>query len=174
MEQAKLKKIITNHGKWACNQEGGERANLRCADLRCADLSDANLRCADLRCADLSGANLSGADLSGADLPETVKVEHLFIKVKAAIEGGGKLEMGDWHEDGYCGTTHCKAGWVIVMAGETGRVMENLLGTPWAATQIILGSCPYLEGKVPNFYANNEAAMNFINECAEKEMSLGK
>ena len=149
-------------------------ANLRGADLRCANLRDANLRCANLSDADLRGADLSDANLSDAHLPETIGVENLFIKIKAIIENGGHLEMGDWHKNGYCGTTHCMAGFVTTLGGETGRVMENLLGTPWAATLIILKSCLYLEGKVPNFYADNEKSMNFINECAEKEKDLVK
>lgn len=73
-----LKKILDVHKKWLNGEEGGERADLSCANLRGADLRGANLRGANLRgadlrdadlsCADLSGANLSGANLRGADL----------------------------------------------------------------------------------------------------------
>jgi len=140
-------------------------ANLSDADLRGANLSDANLRGANLSDANLSDADLWGANLSDADLPGTIKVENLFTKIKAAIDNGGELEMSDWHG---C-KAHCMAGWVITFAGLTGKVAENLVGTPWAAALIINQSCPYLEGKVPNFYASNEDAMKFINECGEKE-----
>lgn len=78
MTSEELKEIIEKHGKWLNDQEGGERANLCCADLTGAELSDVSLygailRGAILRDAKLSGANLSGAtmhsaDLSGADL----------------------------------------------------------------------------------------------------------
>jgi len=79
----KLDKILADHKKFLCGEEGGVKANLRDADLRGAylrgadlsdaDLSDANLSDADLRgakinFADLSNANLSGADLSYANL----------------------------------------------------------------------------------------------------------
>ena len=161
-------------------------ANLRCADLRCADLRhadfrDAYLTGADLRDADLRhanlrdanftdanfrDANLTGANLSNADLPQGAKIEKLFTKIQSAIKFGGCLDMDSWHG---CETTHCIAGWVTHLAGETGRVMENLLSTPWAATLIILESCPYLEGKVPNFHLSNEDGMDFINECVDKE-----
>ena len=73
MTEKELKEILGRHRKWLSKEEGGERADLRCANLRCADLGgadlcDADLRCANLRCADLGGANLSGADLRGANL----------------------------------------------------------------------------------------------------------
>ena len=71
-----IAEILGKHRKWLEFAEGGERANLRCADLRdanlrCADLRGANLRCANLydanlRCANLRCANLYGADLRGA------------------------------------------------------------------------------------------------------------
>ena len=76
--QERLNEIITRHGKWLRNEDGGEKADLRDenlggADLRGADLRGANLRganlCnADLCDADLSGINFSGANLCNADL----------------------------------------------------------------------------------------------------------
>ena len=146
-------------------------AYLRHANLRHANLTDANLTNADLTDADLFNANLSNAYLTDADLPQTVKIEKLFTKIQSAIKSGGRLNMGQWHS---CKTTHCMAGWVTSLAGETGRVMERLLGTPWAATLIILESCPYLEGKVPDFHSSNEEGMKFINECVDKEKLIMK
>jgi len=80
------------------------------------------------------------------------------------------MEMDNWH---VCETAHCVAGWVTTLAGEVGRVMENLLGTSWAAALIINESCPYLKNKVPDFYSENEEAVAFINDCAEKEKNNG-
>ena len=78
MNKEELRKVLELHEKWLRDEEGGERADLRCANLGCADLGGANLgganlggadlRCADLRCANLSCANLSGAYLNDADL----------------------------------------------------------------------------------------------------------
>ncbi len=192
--QEEIKEKLILHAKYLLKQEGGERLNLRHADLSYAKLTDADLRHADLSHADLSYANLryadlrhaklnhadlsnadltnadlSHADLSGANLPKTVKIENLFIQIQSAIKSGGRLNMSEWHG---CETTHCIAGWVINLAGETGRVMENLLGTPWAAALLILESCPYLEGKVPNFHSSNEDGMKFINECVDKEKEI--
>ena len=51
MTNADLNRILDLHRKWLNNEDGGERADLSCA----------NLRRADLRGADLCSANLSGA-----------------------------------------------------------------------------------------------------------------
>ena len=72
MNTDELKTILEQHKLWL-NNEGGERANLRCADLqganlRCADLQGANLRGANLQDANLQWANLRNADLRSADL----------------------------------------------------------------------------------------------------------
>jgi len=143
-------------------------ANLSGADLRNANLRSANLSGADLRNADLWNANLRNADLRNADLsgakhPEAVKVENLFTKIKAAIDGGKNLGMGSWHHD--CGTTHCLAGWAVTIAGDRALGQEDYSGTAFIGALIIKESCPYLEGKVPNFYASDEEAMKFIEEC---------
>ena len=53
-----LKDILDRHGKWLRNEEGGERADLSCANLSYANLSYADLRSANLRSANLSSANL--------------------------------------------------------------------------------------------------------------------
>lgn len=62
ISDTELKAIIYKHAKWVIGEDGGERA-----DLCCADLSGADLRCANLSGANLRGANLSGANLSGAE-----------------------------------------------------------------------------------------------------------
>ena len=73
VSKKQLAEIISAHGKWLRDEEGGKRADLSGAvlsgaDLRSAVLSGAVLRSADLSGAVLSGAVLSGAVLSGADL----------------------------------------------------------------------------------------------------------
>jgi uncharacterized protein YjbI with pentapeptide repeats len=131
-------------------------ADLRDADLRGADLRDADLRGADLRGADLRDADLRDADLSGADLRACpVKIENIHKAVYEAASKPGALDMKAWHT---CGTTHCRAGWVVALAGEGGGALEYAFGTPAAATLIYMASDPTL-AKVPDFYCNNEAAM---------------
>ena len=142
-------------------------ANLKGANLEGADLEGANLRGADLRGANLEGANLEGAYLEGANLeglPPLPKVARIDSKILAAIEAGGKLNMESWHE---CGTTHCRGGWAVTLAGEKGRALEKATSTELAAILIYQKSRP---GKpIPDFFASNEDAMADIRACAKAE-----
>ena len=149
-------------------------AVLRGADLRGADLRGAVLRGADLRGADLRGAVLSDADLRGAVLNDCpVKIENIHQQVYAAASKESALDMRAWHADGYCGTTHCRAGWVTHLAGEGGRALEFAMGTPAAASMIYLASDPNIE-KMPNFYASNATALEDMKACAEREAGDAK
>ncbi len=146
--------------------------NLRDADLIGADLIDANLRGANLIDANLRGANLRGAYLRGAylidsDLIPTIHNIHAVVYAAASAEGA--LDMGTWHQDGnFCGTTHCRAGWVTHLAGEAGRVMDALMGTSAAAALIYAKSDPALE-RTPDFYSSNEYALADMKRLAEAE-----
>jgi uncharacterized protein YjbI with pentapeptide repeats len=142
-------------------------ADLRGADLRWADLSGAYLRGADLsgaylrgaylRGADLRGADLSGAYLRGAYLSEAPVIEDIHAKVYAAASQPGALDMGQWH----CGTSHCRAGWVVTLAGKEGLDLEAKIGTPAAAMAIYMASDPerWKTERLPNFYCDNETAL---------------
>ncbi len=136
-------------------------AYLRGADLTGADLTGAYLRGADLRGADLRGADLSDADLTGADLRDAdlggvPVIPDIHKAVYAAALQPGALDMGDWHT---CATTHCRAGWVVILAGKAGKALETKLdSTAAAATLIYLASDPALD-RVPDFYCSNEKAL---------------
>jgi len=41
--------------------------------------------------------------------------------------------MGAWHT---CDTTHCRAGWVTMIAGKEGKELEEKTSTQFAAMQI--------------------------------------
>ena len=180
-EGRSLKVVLEQHKKWLLGNKEGKRADLRGADLRVADLRDADLRhahlrVADLRHADLRGANLRDADLSGADLRGAnlsgadlgkcpVKIPNIHKTVYDAASQPGCLNMSEWHS---CGTTHCRAGWVISLAGEGGRALEWAMGTPTAAAIIYMASDPTLE-KIPDFYANNETALADMKRLAEQQ-----
>ena len=135
-------------------------AVLRGADLRGADLSGADLRGADLR-----GAVLSGADLRGADLRDAPVILNIHQAIYAAASQPDALDMGDWHK---CATTHCRAGWVVTLAGEAGARLESEIGTPAAATMIYLASDPKID-RFPNFYATNADALADMKRLAEQE-----
>ena len=68
MTNKELNDVLEKHKKWIEGEEGGERADLRCANLRDAYLADIDLRDADLRYVDLTDADLSEANLRDADL----------------------------------------------------------------------------------------------------------
>lgn len=81
-----------------------------------------------------SGANLSGANLSGADLSGAPVIPDIHKAVYAAASAPGALNMSTWHSETACGTAHCRAGWVVALAGQAGRRLEAAVGTPAAAT----------------------------------------
>ena len=131
----------------------------------CENIKD----CLELAGANLSCASLDVASLDGAKLPSIAKIDNLFTQIHDRIKDGCDLEMSCWHT---CETVHCIAGWAVVLAGDAGRVAENLLGTNAAGALIINESCPYLNGKVPNFTSSNKEGMRFIEECAAKEREI--
>jgi hypothetical protein len=125
------------------------------ADLNDVDLSDAKMGGADLSEAKMGDVNLIGADLRGAILPEGIPIiPDIHRAVYDAASAPGALDMGQWH----CGTTHCRAGWVVTLAGEDGKRLEARLGTSAAAALIYYASDPTLE-HVPDWGASNEEAL---------------
>lgn len=76
--------------------------------------------------------------------------------------------MGSWHKNGFCGTTHCRAGWVTHLAGEGGKVLDGAYGTASAAALIYIASDPKLE-RVPDFFCDNETALADMKRLAEME-----
>ena len=142
-------------------------------DLHGLDMSGANLSGADLRKANLSGADLWGAKLRGAKLRGAVfnwdqipLVVNIDATILSALEGDGTLDMADWH---ICDTTHCRAGWAVVLAGEEGQKLEEQLGTNVAASLIYAKSSP-CGSRVPNWYASNEEALADIKDRAQRQL----
>jgi Pentapeptide repeats (8 copies) len=148
------------------------RADLAGADLAGADLTGANLADANLADANLAGANLD-ANLADANLADALKISaeeipvipNIDAAILAAIEAGGTLDMSFWH--GSCGTTHCRAGWAIHLAGEKGKALEDRIGSQMAGTLIYQASRP--KKPAPWFFASNEEAMEDIRKCAAEE-----
>ncbi len=167
MTQEALNIVFALHKEWLLDSSKGERANISGADLSGADLSEANLSQAnlsrtDLRWADLSGANLSGANLSQANLswanlPLKVGVDPtLKARILEKVEAEGcKLEMADWHT---CETTHCLAGWAVVLSGEAGKVLEAK-STTYLAGRLLLG-LDAEEAEI--FFEDGETAMTWL------------
>ena len=74
--------------------------------------------------------------------------------------------MGDWHT---CDTTHCRAGWVVHLAGKAGYELEDKLGTPLAAAKIYSESSEIKVHWALRFFEENEIAMEDMKRCAGLE-----
>jgi hypothetical protein len=94
-------------------------------------------------------------------------IENIHQTVLKAVESPGALDMGTWHT---CDTTHCRAGWVVHLAGERGRALEAASNTLFAAMHIYKESSPIKVSPV-RFFENNEVAMADMRRCAQEEMA---
>src|SRR5690606_7033050 len=97
--------------------------------------------------------------------PEIPVIENIHQKVLDAVRNPGALNMESWHT---CDTTHCRAGWVVHLAGSAGIELEEMTSTPFAAMQIYKASSP-IRVSPTRFFESNETAMNDIERCAELE-----
>ncbi len=172
-------------------------ANLAGADLADADLADADLAGAYLAGARRVPASLADhkdpvepyvrKSAPSAERrkeralrfrqrnPTVPVVEHLDTKILAAVTTGGTLEMGSWHgsdnvindKGEACGTTHCRAGWAIHLAGKEGYALQDKYDEQTAGRMIYLASV----GRVPHFFAPNSRALENIKQWAAEEQA---
>ena len=71
--------------------------------------------------------------------------------------------MSQWH----CGTTHCRAGWVVELAGEAGKALEKYHNTELAAMLIYRESGYRINPA--RFYDKADAALADMRRLAEAE-----
>ena len=92
-------------------------------------------------------------------------IDSIHSKILEAVSIEGALSMADWHT---CETTHCRAGWVVHLAGEAGKALEKETSTAFAAMMIYKASSKIT---VPptRFYDTAEKALADIKRCAELE-----
>jgi len=72
--------------------------------------------------------------------------------------------MADWHT---CGTTHCRGGWVVTLAGEAGKKLEQETSSLFAAMQIYKNSG--YEISPCRFFDDNETALADMKRLAGAE-----
>jgi hypothetical protein len=96
-------------------------------------------------------------------------IENIHQKVYEAASQPKALDMSDWHT---CETTHCRAGWVEVLAGEAGRELAKKTSTLFAAMQIYHKSSPDVKVSPTRFFESNEKAMEDMKRCAELESQI--
>jgi hypothetical protein len=73
------------------------------------------------------------------------------------------LDMGSWHT---CETTHCRAGWVVQLAGDEGRALEAFHNTDLAA-RLIYEASGYKINPA-RFHDSNTVAMADMKRLADE------
>lgn len=103
------------------------------------------------------------SDLLEVSIP---KIENIHQKIYAAASAKDALNMADIHT---CETTHCRAGWVVHLAGEAGYALQSRFNWELAAMLI------YRESGSPinpaRFYDSNEDALSNMKSLAEAEVA---
>ena len=156
-----------------------------------SDLVDAGIDISEVAIGDLlaAGVNLSATtwqdlheagvpiqdgvswdEIRDAGIPGPV-VPNIHQAVSRAVGDLGQyLDMDEWHSD--CNTAHCRAGWVVALAGREGEALETITNTPTAAAIIYRASDPELINQ-PNWYATHKDALDAIRQCAALECRRG-
>jgi hypothetical protein len=97
-------------------------------------------------------------------VPPTPVIENIHQQIYAAVSQPQALEMGAWHT---CETTHCRAGWVVHLAGPEGKALEEFFNTELAAMKIYAASG--FEINPCRFYDGNEEALEDMRKLAVGE-----
>jgi hypothetical protein len=70
-----------------------------------------------------------------------------------------------------CADTHCRGGWVVTLAGEAGRKLEEFFNWELAAMLIYDASDPDFRINPARFYDSNTDALADMKRLAEAEAS---
>ena len=155
------KKNETNEACWNCSDCSC------CSDCSgCRGCSDLGFK-HDIK-AEKDVTNETTSEIaSRSSFPGVPIIENIRQKILEAVTAiDHKLEMGSWH---VCETTHCRAGWVVQLAGNEGFELERKTSTQFAAMRIYKNSSDIRVS--PNkFFDSDEVAMEDIKACAEKEI----
>lgn len=113
-----------------------------------------------------------GLEIKNQTQPASLKIPiipHIHQRIYEAASRPGALCMDDWHS---CKTTHCRAGWVIELAGREGRALERFYrDTSFAAQQIYRTSSP-LHVPSARFYDSEEDALADMKRLADLERAM--
>jgi len=178
------KENVTNNSCWNCSNcvDCVDCANcVDCVDCYKANNSFDCTRCAEcMRCSDCSDCfgmfdcgSFSNKLKSVAEKFSIVPIlKQIHKQVQTAISYKKEeniIDMSEWHA---CDTircqAHCRGGWVVFLAGEEGRELEEQTSPCFAAMQIYDKSSSI---KVPpsRFFDTDEQAIEDIKRCAELE-----
>jgi hypothetical protein len=106
----------------------------------------------------------------GTEIHAIPVIPNIHASVLTAVQGKGALDMSAWHT---CKTTHCRAGWVVTLAGEAGNELEKRTSTLFAAMRICKESSSVRVSPV-RFFDDNAKAMEDIQRCAQEERDQQK
>jgi hypothetical protein len=96
--------------------------------------------------------------------PPTIPViPNIHQAVYAAASTPESLDMATWHK---CKNTHCRAGWIVTLAGEAGKQLEQFHDTLLAAMLIYDASDPSFKINPARFFDTNEAALADMKKLA--------
>ena len=140
---------------------------------RCSGCSGCS-RCS--RCSECSGCS-DCSRLQWTDDKEEKKGENagpppvpiipdIHKAVYEASSHPGSLAMQNVHT---CDNTHCRAGWVITLAGEAGHKLEEFFNWELAAMKIYDASAPGYKINPERFYDSNAEALADMKALAEDD-----
>ena len=138
---------LTNKSCWDCS--GCYRCS-RCSG--CSGCSDCYLEI---------NAEEEKADSGPPPVPI---IPNIHKAVYAASSHPGSLAMENVHT---CANTHCRAGWVITLAGEAGKKLEEFFNWELAAMKIYDASAPGFKINPARFYDSNADALADMKKLAE-------
>ncbi len=141
---------------WRSQEEAEKslRSLTRCSG--CSDCSGCS-GCSDCSdCSDMIPAKLA------MEIPSIPKIH---TAIREAVTQPDAFDMRTWH---LCDTMHCRAGWVVHLAGQPGYELERRTSTLFAAQQIYKASG--YEISPVRFYDTDEAALADINRLADAEV----
>ncbi len=151
------------------DEERGNESCWDCSGCSCCSGCSRCSRCSGCSCCkyEHGASNKRGNVVPSPDIPTIPNIHRAVLEAVTASPDA--LDMGTWHR---CETTHCRASWVVQLAGEKGKALEAFHDTPLAAFLIYQASSPELKVTFPRFYDENEAALADIRRMAELEAAL--
>ncbi len=99
--------------------------------------------------------------------PPVPVVENIHQRIYEAVTAKpGALDMSQWHK---CETTHCRAGWVVHLAGDAGAALEAFHNTDLAARLIYRASG--FDINPGRFHDSNEDALADMKRLADEALT---
>ena len=96
------------------------------------------------------------------EAPAVPVIPNIDAAIYAAARAPQALAMDAWHT---CGTTHCRAGWAVHLAGEAGYALERFHDTALAAMLIHRASGSPISPA--RFFESSDAALEDMRKRAE-------